>query len=77
MRKQSIDIIIPLQMHSFTQQTFINKQFILNSSNGQLMKYVIKEKNGLISYVLIALSFFPTLLLALKMVINDVRSLSG
>lgn len=57
MRKQSIHIIIPLQMHSFTQQTFINKQFILNSSNRQLMKYIIKEKNGLISYVLIAFFF--------------------
>lgn len=30
------------------------------------MKYIIKEENGLILYVLIALSFFPTLLLASK-----------
>lgn len=41
------------------------------------MKYIIKEENGLISYVLIALSFFPILLLAPKMVINDVKTLSG
>ena len=42
------------------------------------MKYITKEENGLISYVLIALFFFfPTLLLAPKMTINDVRTLSG
>lgn len=41
------------------------------------MKNIIKEGNGLILNVLIALSFFPNLLLASKIVINDVRSLSG
>lgn len=41
------------------------------------MEHIIKKENGLILNVLIAFPFFPTLLIAPKMVVNDVRSLSG